>query len=220
MTPIELYQPDGSRLSTMIIGQPGSGKSYFVHKTISNFMMNNDDENQHCFYICPKHEMEFGENSVTTLEALHKHMRKHRIHVFYPDIDYLDVHVDAIIDRVFDIQAVNPDLKSTLILDDSQIFLDSRKSPSDALKRITLVGRSKNIRFVSISHSFVFSKVLEGSTSYIVHFRSLTSPIHLKDANNRYGYDPTNYIESLQNVDYSHVIFDVSKGRSLIMQPV
>ena len=220
MTPTELYEPDGSRLSTMIIGSPGSGKSYFVRKSIGSFMSSNEDPMMHVFYICPKQEMEFGEKSVTTLDGLHKHMRKNRIHVFYPDIDYLDSHVDAIIDRVFDIQAFNPELKSTIVLDDSQIFLSSRKEPSDALKRLTLVGRSKNIRFVSISHSFVFSKVLEGSTSYIVHFRSLLSPIHLKDANNRYGYDPTNYIESLQSVDYSHVIFDVTKGKSLIMEPV
>lgn len=220
MNPVELYEPDGSRLSTMIIGSPGSGKSYFVRKSLMSFMSSNKDPMMHVFYICPKMEMEFGEKSVTSLDGLHKHMRKNRIHVFYPDTENLDIHVDAIIDRVFDIQDANPELKSVVVLDDSQIFLDSRKSPSDALKRLTLVGRSKNIRFVSISHSFVFSKVLEGSTSYIVHFRSLLSPIHLKDAHNRYGYDAEPFIPHLRDIDYSHAIFDVTKASAKMMQPV
>ena len=199
MNPVELYEPDGSRLSTMIIGSPGSGKSYFVKKSLTSFMSSNKDPMMHVFYICPKMEMEFGEKSVTTLDRLHKHMRKNRIHVFYPDTDHLDIHVDAIIDRVFDIQEANPELKSVVVLDDSQIFLDSSTSTSDSL---------------------VFSKVLEGSTSYIVHFRSLLSPIHLKDAHNRYGYDAEPFIPHLREVDYSHAIFDVTKASAKMMQPV
>ena len=219
MNPSELYKPDGVALTTCLVGAPGSGKSFFVKSTIEDFMKN-DDKMQHVVYVCPKHEMEFGDKSITTLDKLEKHMKKHRIHVIYPDPEMVEDHVDAIIATVFDIRDANPDFKCCLVVDDAQVFLSSRKSASPQFKRLALVGRSRHIRFVAISHGFVFSKELEGSTSFIIHFRTLMSPLHVKDAMNRYGYNPEPYIEPLNETPYAHVIFNVTSGKSSLMRPI
>ena len=216
----DLYLPDYKRLSTMLIGSPGGGKSKFVEVTLSEFVRRSEDENLRVIYCCPKQEMFLGEGTFTTLDKLEKHLSKNRIAVVYPNPMNLEAQVDYMIDFMFDLREANPDLKIVYVQDDSQIFLSSRKAASPSWKRLALTGRSRGIRLVSISHTPVFSKELEGSTSYIVHFRTLLSPMHINDFKNRFGYDPEPYVESLNEVPYSHVFFDVTTGKSKMMAPL
>jgi hypothetical protein len=216
----DLYLPDYKRLSTMLIGAPGGGKSKFVEVTLSEFVRRSEDENLRVIYCCAKQEMYLGEGTFTTLDKLEKHLSKNRIAVVYPDPMNLEAEVDYMIDFMFDLREANPDLKIVYVQDDSQIFLSSRKAASPSWKRLALTGRSRGIRLVSISHTPVFSKELEGSTSYIVHFRTLLSPMHINDFKNRFGYDPEPYVESLNEVPYSHVFFDVTTGKSRMMAPL
>tara|TARA_R100000697_G_scaffold44473_3_gene57577 strand:+ start:138 stop:650 length:513 start_codon:yes stop_codon:yes gene_type:complete len=164
--------------------------------------------------------MYLGEDSLTSIDKLEKHFSKNRVAVVYPNPMNLEFDVDYLINFMFDLREANPDFKCVFCLDDSQIFLSSRKQPSEAFLRLSLTGRSRGIRFVSISHAPVFSKALEGSTSYIVHFRTLLSPMHITDFKNRYGYDPEPYISSLNEVPYSSVFFDVTTGKSKMMAPL
>lgn len=216
----DLYLPDYKRLSTMLIGAPGGGKSFFVSNTLMEFVRRNEDENLRVIYSCPKQEMFLGEGMFTTLDKLEKHLSKNRIAVVYPDPMNLEAEVDYMIDFMFDLRDANPDLKIVYVQDDSQIFLSSRKAATPSWKRLALTGRSRGIRLVSISHTPVFSKELEGSTSYIVHFRTLLSPMHINDFKNRFGYDPEPYVESLNEVPYSAVLFDVTTGKSKMMAPL
>ena len=216
----DLYLPDYKRLSTMLIGAPGGGKSFFVSNTLMEFVRRSEDENLRVIYCCPKQEMFLGEGTFTTLDKLEKHLSKNRIAVVYPDPMNLEAEVDYMIDFMFDLRDANQDLKIVYVQDDSQIFLSSRKAASPSWKRLALTGRSRGIRLVSISHTPVFSKELEGSTSYIVHFRTLLSPMHINDFKNRFGYDPEPYVESLNEVPYSHVFFDVTTGKSKMMAPL
>jgi hypothetical protein len=216
----DLYLPDYKRLSTMLIGAPGGGKSFFVSNTLMEFVRRSDDENLRVIYSCPKQEMFLGDGTFTTLDKLEKHLSKNRIAVVYPDPMNLEAEVDYMIDFMFDLREANPDLKIVYVQDDSQIFLSSRKAASPSWKRLALTGRSRGIRLVSISHTPVFSKELEGSTSYIVHFRTLLSPMHINDFKNRFGYDPEPYVESLNEVPYSHVFFDVTTGKGRMMAPL
>ena len=216
----DLYLPDGKRLTTILIGAAGSGKSFMTKHTLLSFMKQNDDENLRVIFCCPKHEMDLGEDTYTPMHKLEKHLSKNRIAVVYPDPLNVEEETDWLINLVFEIKEANPDFKCVLCVDDSQIFLSSRREPSAMWKRLALTGRSRGIRMVVISHAPVFSKVLEGSTSYIVHFRSLLSPLHVKDFQNRYGYDPEPYIEPLNEVSYSHVFFDVTSGKTSLMRPI
>ena len=216
----DLYLPDYKRLSSMIIGAPGGGKSYFVQHTLTEFVKRNDDENLRVLYCCPKQEMDMGEGTYVTIDKLEKHLSKNRVAVVYPDTMNLESDVDYLIDFLFDLRDANPEFKCVFVCDDSQIFLSSRKAATPSWKRMALTGRSRGIRLVSISHTPVFSKELEGSTSYIVHFRTLLSPMHINDFKNRFGYDPEPYVESLNEVPYSSVFFDVTTGKSKMMEPL
>ena len=233
----DLYLPDYKRLTTMLIGSPGGGKSKFVEVTLSEFVRRSEDENLRVIYCCAKQEMNLGEGTfvpnpieyhvdmsgneyaVPTKEFM-KHLDKSRVSVVYPDPMNLEKEVDGLIDIMFDLTNANQDLKIVYVQDDSQIFLSSRRAATPSWKRLALTGRSRGIRLVSISHTPVFSKELEGSTSYIVHFRTLLSPMHINDFRNRFGYDPEPYVESLNEVPYSYVFFDVTTGKSQIMAPL
>lgn len=216
----DLYLPDYKRLSSMIIGAPGGGKSFFVKNTLNEFVLRNEDENLRVIYACPKQEMYMGDDTYTSIEKLEKHLSKNRIAVVYPDPMNVELEVDYLIDMIFDIREANPDFKCVFVCDDSQIFLSSRRAATPSWKRLALTGRSRGVRLVAISHTPVFSKELEGSTSYIVHFRTLLSPIHINDFKNRFGYDPEPYVESLNEVPYSAVFFDVTTGKSQMMKPL
>ena len=216
----DLYLPDYKRLTTMYVGSPGSGKSFHVRNTLLEFSIRNEDPDLRILYCCPKQEIDLGDKTLVDISKLEKHMSENRLSVVYPDPMNLEMEVDYLIDFIFDVRDANPDFKCVFVCDDSQIFLSSRKAASPSWKRLALTGRSRGIRLVSISHTPVFSKELEGSTSYIVHFRTLLSPIHITDFKNRFGYDPEPYVESLNEVPYSHVFFDVTTGKSKMMAPL
>ena len=216
----ELYKPDGKRLTSLFIGAPGSGKSFMIKNTILEFMKRNDDENLRLLFVCPKEEMDLGEGTFTPIDKLEKHMSKSRISVVYPNPMNVEDDVSYLIDFLFNMREANPEFKGVFCVDDAQIFLASNKQPDPEWKRLTLTGRSRNLRLVAIAHEPVFNKLLEGSTSYIVHFRTLLSPMRVRDFSNRFGYNPEPYIEPLNDVPYSHVMFDVTTGKSRLMKPL
>jgi hypothetical protein len=216
----DLYLPDRKRLSSMIVGRPGAGKSFFLEHTIREFMRRNQDENFRLIYICPKNEMTlYDKEKPIPPDKLERHLRKNRTAVVYPDADFVEAEVDYCIDLCFAIQQANPDFTCTICLDDAQTFIQSRKSASAALRRLALTGRSKGIRFVPVSHQMVFSKDLEGSTSFIVFF-SMPVKLYQKDALTRYGFDAEPHIERMAQQPYSFVWFDVTRASSTLMMPL
>jgi len=216
----DLYLPDRKRLSSMITGRPGSGKSFFLEHTIREFMKRNRDKNFRLVYICPKQEMIlYPKEKPITPDKLERHLRKNRTAVVYPDADFVEAEVDYCIDLVFAIQQANPDFTCTICVDDAQTFIQSRKGASASFRRLALTGRSKGIRFVPVAHQMVFSKDLEGSTSYIVFF-SMPVKLYHKDAHTRYGFDAEPHIEKMAEQPYSFVWFDVTQARSTLMLPL
>ena len=215
----KLYKPDGKRLTSMIVGRPGSGKSYFLNKTLSEFYKQNTDENWRLVYVCPKQEMMLMGEQPIPVDRLARHLRKIQVAVVYPDPHWVEAEVEYVIDLLFAIGQVNPEFSSTLVVDDAQVFLSSRRQASEQFRRLALTGRSKGIRAVFVSHSMIFNKDLEGSTSFIVNF---TLPVKLfhKDAMLRYGFDFEPYAQPLSDVEYSFVMFDVTKARARLYQPI
>jgi len=216
----DLYLPDAKNLSVQIVGKPGSGKSYYLKKTIEEFLKQNDDPDYRLVYICPKQEMQLGEkNKPIGVEKLESRLRKNRVAVVYPHPYEVDAQVDYAIDVVFDIQQKNPDFTCTFIVDDAQTFISSRRAASPQFRRLALTGRSKGIRFVAVSHQAVFSKDLEGSTSFLVMF-SLPVKLYHKDLHTRYGLDVEPFIEPIANKPYSFVWFDVTKASTKLYEPI
>lgn len=215
----KLFKPDGKMLTTMVVGRPGSGKSYFLNKTLTEYCKKTEDENWRLVYICPKHEMRLGEERPLSVDRLEKHLRKNRVAIVYPDPHWVEGEVEYVIDLLFAIRQANPDFSATLVVDDAQTFLSSRRQASPQFRRLALTGRSKGLRFVAVSHSMIFNKDLEGSTSFIVNF---TLPVKLfhKDAMTRYGFDFEPYVEPLAEREYSFVFYDVTKSSARLYEPI
>jgi len=216
----DLYLPDQERLTTMVVGRPGSGKSFFLKHTIRDYMKRNTDKNHRLCYVCPKHEMTlYDDKPPITVDQLEKHLRKNRTAVVYPDPDFVEAEVDYCIDTLFAIRSANPDFTCTVVVDDAQTFIQSRRAASQAFRRLALTGRSKGIRFVAVSHQMVFSKDLEGSTSFIAFF-SMPVKLYHRDAMVRYGFDPEGFLESMSEKPYSFVWFDVTSTQGRLMNPL
>ena len=178
--------------------------------------------NYRLVFLCPKHEMILSdkkEHIPIRPDQLEKHLRKNRVAVVYPDIDFLDAEADYVIDLLFAIEKENEGFSATLVIDDSQVFIESRKSISPSFRRLALTGRSRGIRYVAVAHSIIYSKDLEGSTSYIILF-NLPFKQHWTDSIKRYGFDPQPYVEQLASTPYSHVWFDISTTKVRLYPPL
>ena len=153
-----IFKPDGANLNVMLWGQAGSGKSVFIEETLKSFLKQNHSKYLRVVIVSPKNEgYEFG-NIVHTLDQLSKSVSKERVSVLYPEMVNLDATVDETIHMCFDYQAQEPKTQFVFILDDSQVFLSSRKSASDAHKRLALTGRSRRIKGIYVAHNIVFAR--------------------------------------------------------------
>jgi len=219
----DLFKPDyKSTLSVQVSGRPGSGKTYFLRETIKQFLKLSTDPDWRLVYVDPKHEINFGTEKQfhpISVDKLERHLRRYRVAVVYPDPDFIEAEVDYAIDTVFNIEQANPDFNCTFVVDDAQVFLSSRKAASPSFRRLSLTGRSKGIRFVSVSHSIIFSKDLEGSCSFLLCF-NLPFKAYWADSIKRYGFDPEPFVEHLAAVPYSFVWFDVTKASAKLMKPI
>jgi len=214
----ELYLPDQKRLNVMIAGQPGSGKSFFLENTLREFLKQNKSKLLRVIYISPKEETILNLDPIAP-ENLEKHLKKERVAVVFPDPMHLMEDVDYCIEKVFDIQAANEGFKGIVIIDDCQVFISSRKDASGALRRLTLTGRSRNIRAIFAAHAMILNKAMEGSMQYLLNF-TLPQPMFFKDAQRRFGFDPEPHQDYLRQTDYGYVWFDVPKGVARQMPPI
>lgn len=225
----DLYLPTGKSLHKVVVGQSGSGKSYFLEKTAKAFLKQNEDPNFRMIYFSPKNEgfvdllpTDRKKRPIGIVHdevAMLKNMEKNVLTVFYPDAIDLETTMDETINALFDMRDANPELKTTIIIDDAQVFLSSRKRASDAQNRLALLGRSRQINAIYVSHAIVMNKALEAQVDSLFFF-TLPAKVHWKAGEERYGFNPEPYVEPLRSVDYSFVSFDVRTGRARLLNPV
>jgi hypothetical protein len=217
----DLYYPNGTSLHKCVIGTSGSGKSYFIEETAKAFLKTVKDPEYRMVYFSPKNEgfldlMDKKQKPVYDVGGMLRQIEKHRVVVFYPDATGLEETMDDTINALFDLKDSNPDFKVSLIIDDSQVFLSSRKRASDAFTRLALLGRSRNINAMYVSHAVVLNKSLEGQIDQIALF-SLPAKIHWKATEERYGFNPEPYIDRLKQQKYSFLYVDI---RTSFVQPM
>lgn len=224
-----LFMPTGKSLHKVVVGQSGSGKSYFLEAGAKSFLKQNQDPNFRMIYFSPKNEgfvdllpkdKKKRPIGITDhVEGMLKNMETNVLTVFYPDSTDLEETMDNTIDALFDMRDANPDLKTTIIIDDAQVFLSSRKRASDSQNRLALLGRSRSINAIYVSHAIVMNKSLEAQVDSL-YFFTLPAKVHWKAGEERYGFNPEPYVEPLKTVDYSFVAFDVKSGNARLMNPI
>lgn len=215
-----MYKPDGKNLALMLWGQAGSGKTVFLEQTTKQFLIKDKDPDMRIFYISPKNEgFEFLDEIHFDLDKAFSAILKSRAVAYYPGMDDLESNVDDAIEGIFELQGSNPDAKFTLIIDDAQIFLSSRRSASDAHKRLALTGRSRKIKAIYVSHNIVFSRELEGQVDTLIGFNN-PNPLYYRSAIERYGFDPEPHADDLRSREYSFVWVDLRSGTDQLMNPI
>ena len=220
----ELFYPDGNSLHKMVVGQSGSGKSYFIEATAKAFWKQNNDPNMRMVYFSPKNEgftdlLQKKRKPVSSVDGMLKEIIDNKMVVFYPDITGLQDTMDDTINALFDMKDSNPDFKCTLIVDDCQVFLSARKQASDAFNRMALLGRSRNINSVYVSHAVVLNKSLEGQVDIMAMF-TLPSKTHWKQTEERFGFNPEPFMGDLKADDYSFLYVNLRKGQANMMNPI
>jgi len=220
----ELFYPSGTSLHKMVVGQSGSGKSYFIEATAKAFWKQKKDPNMRMVYFSPKNEgftdlLQKKQKPVYDVEGMNKQLVENKLVVFYPEITGLSDTMDDVINSLFDIKDQNPDFKCTLIIDDCQIFLSARKAASDAFNRIALLGRSRNLNAIYISHAVVLNKSLEGQVDIMALF-TLPSKTHWKQTEERFGFNPEPFMDDLKADDYSFLYVNLRKGQANMMNPI
>ena len=225
----DLLVPNGKSLHKVVVGQSGSGKSYFLETVSEAFLKSTRDGNFRMVYFSPKNEgfidllpkdrKKRPIGLVDNVDDMLRSMEKNRLTVFYPDAVGLDDTMDETIDALFDMKDVNPDMKCTLVIDDAQVFLSSRKQASDAQRRLALLGRSRQLNAIYVSHALVLNKALEAQVDSLFFF-TLPAKVHWKAGEERYGFNPEPYVEELRKTEYSFVAFDVRTATASMMNPI
>jgi hypothetical protein len=225
----DLFMPTGKSLHKVVVGQSGSGKSLFLEESAKAFLKNNSSETMRLVYFSPKQEgfIELLPKDkkkrpiglVGSVDGMLKNLEKNVLTVFYPDSYELESTMDETLDALFDFKDANPTFKCTIVIDDSQVFLSSRKQASESFRRIALLGRSRELNVIFVSHAVVLNKTLEGQVDTLIFF-SLPAKAHWKQTEERYGFNPEPMIEQLKSVPYSFVYYDVRSTNARMMNPI
>lgn len=225
----DLFLPDGKSLHKVVVGQSGSGKSVFLEIVAKDYLKANKDGSWRLIYFSPKNEgfidllpkdkKKRPIGLVGNVDDMLKNMQKQFLTVFYPDSIGLDETMDSTIDALFDFKDANPDFKATLIIDDAQVFLSARRESSESQRRLALLGRSRELNAIYVSHAVVLNKALEAQVDNLIFF-TLPAKVHWKATEERYGFNPEPYIEDLRSTPYSYVIIDVKTGSATLMNPL
>lgn len=225
----DLFMPTGKSLHKVVVGQSGSGKSVFLEESAKAFLKNNLSETMRLVYFSPKQEgfidllpkdkKKRPIGLVGSVDGMLKNLEKNVLTVFYPDSYELESTMDETLDALFDFKDANPTFKCTIVIDDSQVFLSSRKQASESFRRIALLGRSRELNVIFVSHAVVLNKTLEGQVDTLIFF-SLPAKAHWKQTEERYGFNPEPMIEQLRSVPYSFVYYDVRSTNARMMNPI
>jgi len=224
-----LFFPTGKSLHKVVVGQSGSGKSFFLETAADSFLRSNRSQSFRMIYFSPKQEgfidilprdkKNRPIGLVFDVESMLKSIEKNRLTVFYPDPIDLEETMNEVVESLFEMREANPELKTTLIIDDAQVFLDSRRRASDAMQRLALLGRSRELNAIFVSHALIMNKALEAQVDTLVFF-TLPAKAHWRAGEERYGFNPEPYIERLRSVEYSFIHFDVRSSNAKLMNPI
>ena len=216
-----LYPPDGKHLGALVAGLSGSGKTTAIISTLQQALKMKTFGEYHRFIVIdPK--TQYGDydklaEPIYDMDKVMKSIRKNRITVFYPSIDYLQDQVEFLIDYMFSLADAEPKTSFTFVLDEASILITPTKIPQQ-IKRLAVQGRAKKIKPVFISQRPIVNRWTDANLSTLLLFNTL--PVDYDTLSKRWGVDFHKIGENVRNQEYSYLWFDMEKATFKQMQPV
>jgi len=216
-----LYHPDGKHLGSLVSGLSGSGKTTAVITTLQQAIRSPKFGESHRFIIIdPKTQngdYDLISEPLLSVDDAMKSIRKNRVTLFWPNVDFLESHVSQIVDFVFEISDSNPDTSFSFVLDEASILITPTKIPN-SLKRLSLQGRAKRIKPIFISQRPIINRWTDANMSNLILFN--TMPVDYDTLSRRWGVDFDTHSETMRNTPYSFVWFDMEQAKFYPMAPV
>jgi Cdc6-like AAA superfamily ATPase len=134
-----LYNPNGKQLGTLISGLSGSGKTVATVSSLQQAIKSPDFGEFHRFIIIdPKHQTgdyDILAKPLTSLMKAQKSMRKNRVTLFYPNLEYLEEEISFIVDYMFKLSDTDNRTSFTFVLDEAASVITPTQIP-ESLKKV------------------------------------------------------------------------------------
>jgi len=217
----DLFHSDGKKLGSLFAGQSGSGKTVAVVSTLRSAILSKEFGEYHRFIIIdPKRQVGDYDLLADPERDLDKFLEKiatERTTLFYPNLEFIEEDVSAIVDRVFDLSDMEPKSTYTLILDESSILITSTKIPL-SLQRLAVQGRAKRIIPIWISQRPIVNRWTDANLSSMFLFRTLQ--VDADNLSKRWGINFEEASQIINEKPYSFIWFNLENLTTSNMDPV
>jgi len=216
-----LYHPDGKSLGSLWAGLSGSGKTTAVISTLQEAIRSPTFGEKHRFVIIdPKvqrGDYDLLAEPVLSADKAEKSIRKNRVTVIWPDLDFMESQTTQVIDYLFALSDRDPESSFTLVVDEASILITPSRIPP-ALKRVAVQGRAKGIKTCLISQRPIVNRWTDANLSTLCLMRTL--PVDADTLTKRWGVDFKEAQSTLREEAYSFLWFDMETGSVRRMSPV
>lgn len=217
----KMYHPDGKSLGSLFAGLSGSGKTTMCISTLQQAVKSKSFGEFHRFIIidpkCQYGDYDLLADPLRDMKKIEKSILKERVTVVWPDLEWLEDDVSHIVDFLFHVADTEPKTTFTVILDEASILITPTKIPL-SLKRLSVQGRAKRIKPIFLSQRPIVNRWTDANLSNLILFNTL--PVDFDTLSKRWGVDFVKNGESLREVPYSYIWFNMEKATFQKMNPV
>ena len=216
-----LYHPNGHLLGSLFSGTSGSGKSTAIISTLQGAIASKKFGEWHRFVMVdPKGQpgdYDLLGEPLFDVQSVCDSIRKNRVTIFWPSMDFMEEEVSAVVDYVFDLARSEPRTTFTFVLDEAAVLITPTRMPL-SLKRLSVQGRSLGIMPIYASQRPLLNRWTDANLSNMFLFRTL--PLDADQLSKRWGVDFEEADARLREKPYSFLWFDMTQGTHKPMEPV
>ncbi len=217
----KMYHPDGKSLGSLFAGLSGSGKTTMAISTLQQAVKSKSFGEFHRFVIidpkCQHGDYDLLAVPIRDMKKIKKSILKVRITVTWADFGWLEGGGLPEGDFLFHVADTEPRTTFTVILDEASILITPTKIPL-SLKRLSVQGRAKRIKPIFLSQRPIVNRWTDANLSNLILFNTLS--VDFDTLSKRWGVDFVQNGESLREVPYSYIWFNMEKATFKKMNPV
>lgn len=217
----KIYSPNGKSLGSLFAGTSGSGKTTAILTTLQAAIKSKEFGEFHRFVIVdPKTQSgdyDILAQPLSKVEDVFKSIRKNRVTLFWPNMDFLEDDIESVISYIFQLSDSEPKTSFTFVLDEAAIVMTPAKLPTE-IKRLAVQGRSKRIMPIYASQRPLINRWTDANLSSMFLFRTLQ--VDADVLNKRFGVDFEAVNAKLLEKEYSFIHFDLETGGTTPVNPL